>query len=111
MRAQFGVVVPIRTFALANTRLSDALTDDARAALARQLADTVARAAGDAPVIVVTSAPEVEHWARRHTFDLAPDPGSLDGAAAAGSRHLLRAACRGPWWRTPTSRSPPPSIP
>jgi 2-phospho-L-lactate guanylyltransferase len=84
MRAQFGVVVPIRTFALANTRLSGALPDDARALLARRLADTVVRAAGDAPVVIVTSAPEVEEWARRNALELAPDPGSLDAAAAAG---------------------------
>jgi 2-phospho-L-lactate guanylyltransferase len=84
MRAEFGVVVPIRTFALANTRLSDALSADARATLALLLADTVVRAAGDAPVVVVTSAPEVEQWARDHALDLAPDPGSLDAAATAG---------------------------
>jgi len=84
MRAQFGVVVPIRTFALANTRLSEALSDDARATLALRLADIVVRAAGDAPVVIVTSAPEVQQWARGHALDLAPDPGSLDAAAAAG---------------------------
>jgi 2-phospho-L-lactate guanylyltransferase len=84
MRAEFGVVVPIRTFVLANTRLSDALADDARAVFAQRLAETVVRAAGTAPVVVVTSAPEVEQWARARGLDLEPDPGSLDAAAAAG---------------------------
>jgi 2-phospho-L-lactate guanylyltransferase len=84
MRAEFGVVIPIRTFALANTRLSDHLSSDARATLARRLADTVMRAASGAPVIVVTSAPEVEEWALGHGMSLVPDPGSLDAAAAAG---------------------------
>jgi 2-phospho-L-lactate guanylyltransferase len=84
MRAVFGVVVPIRTFALANTRLADDLPGAARAALAQRLADTVVRAAGDAPIVVVTSAPEVEAWALGHSLALVPDPGSLDSAATAG---------------------------
>jgi 2-phospho-L-lactate guanylyltransferase len=84
MRAEFGVVVPIRTFALANTRLSDALHHDARAALALRLADTVVRAAEQVPVVIVTSAPEVERWARDRGLEVAPDPGSLDAAAASG---------------------------
>jgi 2-phospho-L-lactate guanylyltransferase len=84
MRAEFGVVIPIRTFALANTRLSDDLSAGARAALARRLADTVVRAAGTAPVVIVTSAPEVEEWALGHGLGLEPDPGTLDDAAAAG---------------------------
>jgi len=84
MRAEFGVVVPIRTFALANTRLSDHLPSEVRAVLARRLADAVARAAGSVPVVVVTSAPEVEEWAAEHGLAVAPDPGSLDAAAEAG---------------------------
>jgi 2-phospho-L-lactate guanylyltransferase len=88
MRAEFGIVVPIRTFALANTRLSDDLSAEARAELARRLADTVVRAAGNAPVVIVTSAPEVEDWARGHGLDIEPDPGTLDGAAAVGVERL-----------------------
>jgi|RhiMetdeSRZDD1v2_1073273.scaffolds.fasta_scaffold319828_2 2-phospho-L-lactate/phosphoenolpyruvate guanylyltransferase len=84
MRAEFGVVVPIRTFALANTRLSEHLSSDARAALAVRLADTVLRAAATAPVVIVTSAPDVEQWARGHDVAVVPDPGSLDAAAEAG---------------------------
>jgi 2-phospho-L-lactate guanylyltransferase len=84
MRAEFGVVIPIRTFALANTRLSEDLSADARAALAQRLADTVVHAAGNAPVVIVTSAPEVEEWALGHGLGVEPDPGTLDDAAAAG---------------------------
>jgi 2-phospho-L-lactate guanylyltransferase len=84
MRAEFGVVVPIRTFALANTRLSDALDDVARAALAQRLADAVTRAAEHVPVVIVSSAPEVAEWAGARGLEVAPDPGSLDAAAASG---------------------------
>jgi 2-phospho-L-lactate guanylyltransferase len=89
MRAEFGVVIPIRTFALANTRLSDHLSADARAALARRLADTVVRAAGNAPVVIVTSAPEVQEWAHGRGLGVEPDPGTLDDAAAAGFGALI----------------------
>ena len=84
MRADFGVVIPIRTFALANTRLSEHLSSDARAALAQRLADSVLRAAGSVPVVIVTSAAEVEEWARGHGIAVVADPGSLDAAASAG---------------------------
>jgi 2-phospho-L-lactate guanylyltransferase len=94
MRAEFGVVVPIRTFALANTRLSEALTHRARAALAQQLADIVVRAAANVPLVIVTSAPEVETWARGLGIDLAPDPGSLDAAATAGITSLAARGVR-----------------
>jgi 2-phospho-L-lactate guanylyltransferase len=88
MRAEFGVVVPIRTFALANTRLADDLPAETRAALARRLAETVLHAAGDAPVVIITSAPEVVDWARGHGLGIAADPGTLDAAAAAGFERL-----------------------
>jgi 2-phospho-L-lactate/phosphoenolpyruvate guanylyltransferase len=88
MRAQFGVVVPIRTFALANTRLSEHLSSDARAALAQRLADSVVRAAGSVPIVIVTSAREVELWARTHDLTVVADPGSLDAAAGAGVEAL-----------------------
>jgi 2-phospho-L-lactate guanylyltransferase len=88
MYAEFGVVIPIRTFTLANTRLSDELSADARATLARRLADTVVRAARGAPVVIVTSAPEVEAWALERGLDVEPDPGSLDAAATVGIEAL-----------------------
>jgi 2-phospho-L-lactate guanylyltransferase len=48
------------------------------------MAERVVEAAGDLPVAVVTSGPEVEAWARDLGLELVADPGSLDGAAAAG---------------------------
>jgi 2-phospho-L-lactate guanylyltransferase len=84
MRAEFGVVVPIRTFALANTRLAASLSPDARAALAQRLAEAVVHAAGNAPVVIVTSAPEVTRWAGMLGVEVIADPGSLDAAAHAG---------------------------
>ena len=94
MRNPFGVVVPIRTFALGNTRLSSALDDAARTALAVRLADRVIAAAGTAPVVVVTSAPEVVTWATTHDAQVIADPGSLNAAAAAGVAALAARDCR-----------------
>jgi 2-phospho-L-lactate/phosphoenolpyruvate guanylyltransferase len=79
-----AIVIPIRSFAHANTRLAPQLDDDAREDLARRMAERVVRAAGDLPVAVVTSAPEVSAWAATKGCTLVQDPGSLDMAAAAG---------------------------
>jgi len=94
MRIPFGVVVPIRTFALGNTRLSSALDDAARTALAVRLADRVIAAAGTAPVVVVTSAPEVIAWATIHDAQVIADPGSLNSAATFGVAALAARGCQ-----------------
>lgn len=94
MRNPFGVVVPIRTFALGNTRLSSALDDAARTALAVRLANRVVAAAGTAPVVVVTSAPEVIAWATTHDAQVVPDPGSLNSAATFGVAALAARGCQ-----------------
>lgn len=88
-----GVAIPIRTFALGNTRLAARLADDRRVALARDLAERVVAAAGDAPVAVVTGAPEVAGWARTRGAIVVPDPGSLDAAATAGVDALADLGC------------------
>lgn len=88
-----GVAIPIRTFALGNTRLAVDLDDARRLALARDLADRVLAAAGDAPVAVVTGAPEVADWARAHGALVVPDPGSLDAAATVGVETLAGLGC------------------
>jgi 2-phospho-L-lactate guanylyltransferase len=80
------VVIPLRSFAEASTRLAPALTPDARAALARTMADRVHAAAAPLRVVVVSSAPEVLAWAAGHGCTTLPDPGSLDAAADAGRR-------------------------
>jgi 2-phospho-L-lactate guanylyltransferase len=82
--ADAGVVVPVRSFTGAKARLSSRLDPLGRAALAQRLADTVVRAAGPLPVVIVSSAPEVRDWATARSLPCIDDPGSLDGASAAG---------------------------
>jgi len=79
-----GVVVPLRSFALGKVRLAHALNDDARRELSRTMAERVVAAAGSRPVVIVSSAPEVTAWAHALGISCIPDPGTLDGAAAAG---------------------------
>jgi len=83
-----GVVVPIRSFIGAKARLAELLDEDARASAFRQMADRVIDAAAPMPVIVVTSAPEVREWALARGTRVIDDPGSLDEAAATGTRQL-----------------------
>ncbi|MFA5884491.1 MAG: 2-phospho-L-lactate guanylyltransferase [Acidimicrobiia bacterium] len=90
----FGVAVPVRAFRLGNTRLASGLDDTTRTALARRLAERVVTATGDAPVVVVTSAPEVVEWAGDLGIGVVPDPGSLDAAARVGVAELTRLGCR-----------------
>jgi 2-phospho-L-lactate guanylyltransferase len=87
-RPRAGVVLPIRSFLLGKARLASELDDAGRADLGRRLADRVADAAAPYPVVVVTSAPEVQEWAGQRRFELLADPGSLDAAAWAGHAHL-----------------------
>jgi 2-phospho-L-lactate/phosphoenolpyruvate guanylyltransferase len=79
-----GIVVPLRSFTLGKARLAAVLSESEREALARSMAECVVGAAGDRPVVVVTSAPEVVAWARAHDCDVIDNPGSLDASAAAG---------------------------
>ena len=79
-----GVVVPLRSFALGKARLADVLDDDARQAFTRAMAERVLGAAGDRPVVVVSSASEVVSWARGLGVANIADAGSLDSAARAG---------------------------
>ena len=82
--ARAGVVIPIRAFAVGKARLAATLEDAPRAELAEWMADQVLAAAGDLPVVIVSSADDVRAWAARHGVTVIDDPGSLDGAAAAG---------------------------
>jgi 2-phospho-L-lactate guanylyltransferase len=83
--ARAGVVIPIRAFVVGKARLATTLDDAPRAELARRMADQVVNAAGDLPVVVVSSAPEVRDWARDRGVAVLDDPGDLDGAAASGT--------------------------
>lgn len=93
LRRDHGIVVPVRAFRHANTRLAGELDDTARAALARNLATRVVAAAGGAPVVVVTSAAEVVDWATGIGVDVVADPGSLDAAARCGVEALAGRGC------------------
>jgi len=79
-----AVVIPIRSFIEANTRLASVLAPDARAALARSMAERVVAAAAPRAIVVVSSAPEVLEWATDQGCTTIADPGTLDAAAAAG---------------------------
>src|SRR5690348_13463333 len=85
-----GAVIPIRAFALGKARLAASLDGAERAALGRRWAEQVVHAASPMPVVVVSSDHDVRAWADDLALDVLDDPGSLDGAAAAG-RDLLRA--------------------
>ena len=79
-----GVVIPLRSFALGKARLAEALDDDARQAFTRSMAERVVAAAGDRPVVIVSSASDVIAWAAALGVACIDDPGTLDGAARAG---------------------------
>src|SRR2546423_14371752 len=79
-----GIVIPLRSFAQAKERLAAVLDGDARAALARAMAERVIDAAGARPVVVVSSAPDVIAWAAERQLGTIDDPGSLDAPADAG---------------------------
>lgn len=82
--AAAGVVVPVRGFLGGKRRLGTLLDLAERAELLARMADQVVSAAGDRPVAVVSSAPEVAAWAQHRGLVVLPDPGSLDDAAEAG---------------------------
>jgi len=79
------VVIPVKGFHAAKLRLAPALTPEARAVLARQMATLVVQAAGDLPVFVVCDDVVVREWATeaRATVEWTPGLG-LDGAVTAG---------------------------
>jgi len=85
-----GAVIPIRAFALGKARLAASLDESERAALGRAWAEQVVRAAAPMPIVVVSSDPDVRVWAAEVGCTAIDDPGTLDGAAAAGRDHLLR---------------------
>src|SRR4051794_12241778 len=88
-----GAVIPIRAFALGKARLAASLDSLERAALGRRWAEQVVHAAAPMPVVVVSSDPDVQSWAADLQLDVLDDPGSLDGAAAAGRDHFRARGC------------------
>ena len=61
-----GVVVPVKSFALAKQRLADHLDVDQRSSLARWCAERVLEAAQAFEVFVVCDSDDVEQWAAAH---------------------------------------------
>lgn len=83
--ADIAVVVPIKSFAQAKTRLADSLSPDARRTLAQRCAEAVLRAATPLPVYVVCNDDEVAAWARsRGASVVVPAVPGLNEAALAG---------------------------
>lgn len=86
---QAAVVVPVKAFHAAKVRLAPALSPVERAALAREMATRVVRAAGPLPVTVVCDDPEVRAWAAEAGAEAHWTPGlGLDGAVQAGVAHV-----------------------
>jgi len=87
---RLSVLVPIRSFDAAKSRLSTVLDEDDRRSFARSMAATVVAAAGELPVFVVTDDDDVAHWARQNGASvIAPAVRGLNESvqAAVSIRH------------------------
>ncbi len=84
--------MPVKAFADAKGRLTSALDGEARAELARSMADRVLDASLPLPVAVVCDDTEVASWARGRGALVVWEPGrGLNGAVEAGVEHLTAA--------------------
>lgn len=95
---QAAVVIPVKAFHAAKVRLAEALTPEARAVLAREMATRVVRAATPLPVLVVCDDEAVRSWAIEVGAEPHWTPGlgligaveaGVDAAAAAGADRVL----------------------
>ena len=90
-----AVLVPVKAFAEAKVRLAPALDADARASLARAMAERVVAAADPLPVAVVCDDREVASWARGLGALVIWEPGQgLNRAVEAGVGRLARSGVR-----------------
>lgn len=86
-----AVVVPVKDFTRAKVRLAEHLDGDARAALAREMAEIVLAAAAPLPVSVVCDDLAVRTWAESVGAEVIWTPGlGLNGAVQAGVTELAR---------------------
>lgn len=89
MSAPAVVVVPIRSFDDAKTRLAGVLDAADRRRLAEAMAERVVRAARDLPVFVVTDDPAVAEWATGlGAAVIAPDVSGLNASIQAAVHQL-----------------------
>lgn len=83
--ASVAVLLPVKSFRHAKVRLSAALDEPHRAALARDMATTVLHAAGALPVSVVCDDDDVAAWAAQQGAAVIWSPGrGLNGAVTDG---------------------------
>lgn len=83
--ADVAVVVPIKSFRAAKSRLAGALSDTDRRALAERCAEVVLGACQPLTVFVVCDDPEVAAWAQRRGANVAsPGKPGLNEAVKAG---------------------------
>ncbi|MDQ1404167.1 MAG: 2-phospho-L-lactate/phosphoenolpyruvate guanylyltransferase [Actinomycetota bacterium] len=86
-----AVLLPVKGFSGAKARLSPVLGPQARADLARDLAERVVAAARPLPITVVTSDRDVMGWADMLGLDVTIDPGGgLSAAVTSGVAALAR---------------------
>ena len=89
MSAPAVVVIPIRSFDDAKTRLSGVLDAADRRRLAEAMAERVVRAARGLPVYVVTDDPEVAEWATAlKAAVIAPGVRGLNASVSAAVQRL-----------------------
>jgi len=90
-----AVLVPVKAFSRAKLRLAEVLDPAARDELARGMAATVVRAAGDLPTAVVCDDEDVRSWANALAVEVVWTPGlGLNGAVEAGVAHLAGRGAR-----------------
>lgn len=86
-----ALIVPVKSFAIAKGRLASALSEDARAVLAKECATRVVSAGKDWPTYVVCDDDEVAQWAMDCDAIVVrcSEPG-IDAAVRAGRQQALR---------------------
>lgn len=90
-----AVLIPVKAFGEAKLRLAPALSPPRRAALARRMAEGVARSAGNLPVAVVCDDRGVADWARDLGALVVWTPGrGLNRAVQDGVAYLAGAGVR-----------------
>ncbi|HUY06470.1 MAG TPA: hypothetical protein VMU99_04355 [Acidimicrobiales bacterium] len=87
-----AILVPVKSFREAKQRLADALGDETRIALVKQLAEIVINARGSSPAFVACDNGEVADWSITKGATVLWTPAlGLSGAVGAGFRHLVSA--------------------